>query len=233
MVVWRIGLACTNRPYVTRSVFSLMRGIEGFNKPYTVELFDGTGSKYYLLPLQKKFPNIIIHCDGLRRSVVANFWWMWSTISRNTTWSMMFPDDFVVCRNFMAYADYFCEKYKDNYDIFSFWTPYQDICFAYKRGAEYWEIPKLKFWGGIGLAMKSNIMRELANFVKKKKFYNLKKQGDMIINEFSAETNRPILACVPNLCDHTGIVSTIRHRWAGFKTPCFIGEDGDPFKLRR
>lgn len=229
--VWRIGLACVNRPYIGRSIFSIVKGTNGFSKPFTIELFDGLASYYYLKPYKDKFPSLVIHCDGVKRNVVLNFWWLWSTISRNTIWSMMFPDDFVVCRDFLKYADYFCNKYKDKYDIFSFWTPYKDICEEYNKGEDHWVIPKLKFWGGIGLAMKSEVMRELARYVKEKGLYNLKKQGDMIINKFSAETNRPILACVPNLCDHTGIVSTVFHRWAGFKTPCFIGEDKSPYDI--
>jgi len=232
-VVWRIGLACVDRPYVRRSVLSIINGCRGFDKPYTIELFDGSGTYHYLSTLKKEFPELVIHSDGLKRNIVQNFWWLWSTISRDTVWSMMFPDDFVVCRDFLKYAHYFCEKYKDKYDIFSFWTPFRDICEEYKKGREYWVIPRLKFWGGIGLAMKSEVMRELARYVKERRYYTQRRQGDLIINRFSAETNRPILACVPNLCDHIGLVSTVYHIWMSFKTPCFIGEDKSPYDIRK
>jgi len=229
-----------DRPYLERSLISLLNnGSRGFKESYSVELFDGSGNMEFFDNIKKKFPMVIIHCDGKSRTNLGNSLRVWQTLHEGAEWVMMFPDDFVTCLDFLQYAHKFVNAYKRYFDVFSFYTPYKEVCDQLKLGNRYWQWQPHKFYGGIGLTVKSNVAKEGAEWVIQNMCslpqFNTQKEWDIVLNLFFQKTHRFICAAVPNLCQHIGKISTVGNVWDEKKgdriAPCFIGEDKSPFSL--
>jgi len=233
MVTWRIGLTCMPRPYLERSLVSLLNnGLRGFKESYSVELFDGSGKTEYFDEIKKKFPMVTVHCDGKSRTVLGNNLRMWQTLHENAMWIMVFPDDFVTCLDLLQFASRFVNRYKDLFDVFSFWTPFQHICEQWKKHQPFWRWLPQDFYGGIGLTMKAKVARQCVEWVIKNMCslpqFNKQKEWDIVLNTFFQKPYRTICAAVPNLTQHIGQVSSIGNAWNNRVAPCFIGEDKSP-----
>jgi len=230
MFDFRIGLACVNRPYLPRSLDSLMsKGLNNYRGSATVELFDGVGNPEYLAPLQRKYPTIIIRSDGKRHNVVENFFQMWNVLSNDSEYCMFFPDDFIVCLDFLQFVSQFIEKWKQYHDVFSFYSPFIEVCEAFKNGRGHWIMPNKLFYGGIGLTIKSHVVKELVAYTLRHKFHCKTKSQDLTVNKFLQATKRHVCCSAPNLAQHIGKNSVIGNSWrtdTGDRfAPCFIGEN--------
>jgi len=230
MFDFRIGLACMNRPYLPRSLDSLMsKGLNNYRGSATVELFDGVGNPEYLAPLQRKYPTIIIRSDGKRHNVVENFFQMWNVLSNDSEYCMFFPDDFIVCLDFLQFVSQFIDKWKEYYNVFSFYSPFIEVCEAFKKGLSHWVIPAKLFYGGVGLTMKSRVVKQLVDFAVKHHLHCKRKEQDLTVNKFLVASKWNVIASAPNLCQHIGKVSVIGNQWrinTGDRfAPCFIGEE--------
>lgn len=242
MPTLRIGLICLDRPYLRRALASLMvNGLRGFKESYSVELFDGQGNAGYMKPLKDKYPQLVIHSDGNKRNVLENALLLWSELRHDAEWIMQFPDDFVVCLDFVRYAYNFAIKHSSKFDVFSFYTPYREVCDTFKQKKEYWVWPAPKFYGGLGLVVKSSFAHEVVNWLTSSEMqYHLRRQyrgWDLFLKHFLVKTKRNVCACVPNLVQHIGKVSACGHVWDETRgdriAPCFIGEGKSPFQIKR
>ncbi len=213
----------------------MIKGLNNYHGSISVELFDGVGNPEYLEPLQHKYPTVIIHSDGKRRGVVENFFQMWNTLSENSEYCMFFPDDFVVCLDFLAYVNQFIDKWKQYYDVFSFYTPFIEVCEAFKKGLNHWILPNKLFYGGIGLTMKASVVKELVAFTIRHHHLCKRKEADLTVNKFLQHSKRHVCASAPNLAQHIGKVSVIGNAWRIDRgdrfAPCFIGESISPLEI--
>lgn len=230
MHTWRIGLTCINRPYLKRTLQSLMAGgLRGFTQDHTIELFDGSGDPGYMHAHKKTWPQLIIHSDGWKRNNVKNNLWKWGILRVNTEWVMHLSDDVIVCRDYMRYAHLFVQKFRQHFDVFSFWTPYREVCHAWKNKRPYWRFPADKFYGGIALALKSHVLEQLLA----SGLWKGQVGFDMVMHKFFRARKITVCAAVPNLTQHIGRHTTQKHGQGERLAPCFIGEEKSPFGLWR
>jgi len=228
----------TERPYAARSIDSIMSsGLLEFKQPLSFEVFCSGPSRAYLDHIRQKYPQIRVRHDGKTYFHADNMMRALTSIKDNTEFLLLLEDDIVVCRNFIQYIDQFCEEFKHQFQVFSFYTPYIEVEDAFNKGLKIWCYPPEKFYAGLALAFKPHVvedyLKEYHNNLELHRDLPDGFHGDIRLNRYLTAHKIMIGACVPNLTQHIGDNSTLPtelKRTQSVRTcPCFIGEQKSPF----
>lgn len=130
-------------------------------------------------------------------------------------------DDLEVSTKFFTTVDYYVRTYSDKYRIFSFYTPYHEVEHAYKKKEKFWNYPARCFYGILSVVINKEDAKSFLAYMDSVNFRD--KIFDISFQEWMVQKEITVCACVPNIVQHTGIVSAISKR-PERKCPCFVKE---------
>lgn len=238
---WRLGMISTDRPYVHRTLKSLVAsGILNFTRTWQLDLFCGSKNSSYLDPINKAYPWVKIHHDGRAYNYTANAVRCLDHIKSGCSYALYLEDDIVFCRNFMAWVDRFVDRHRKQASVFSFYTPYREVVDAAGKHEVFWRYPPRKFYGPLALAFKPWILHSFVAMARKCPLLGVgidlnPKWGphegrcfDLRLARFFRLAEINVIASVPNVVQHIGVKPVLPVKKELRKCPGFIGENRSP-----